>query len=467
MKNILRVLSFGVVLILALTSVASAQQDTKSEGQPFVGIAFEAADNGVTVTNVLPGSPADEAGLQTGDVITAIDGTEISVDDVAGMIQDHAVGDVITLTVERDGESLDLEVTLAMRDASPIEVRIERANMPYLGVSLSDDGDQVTIASVEAGSPAAAAGLQEGDVLVSVDDTDVSSVRQAVELIRTHEAGDTVTLVLDRNGDSVTAEVTLATLPVVPEMLSRMGGDFVIYNPRSEQWMVLSLNQDGELYQAGLRDGDAITAINIDGEAVSAQDLNQALADAADGAQATLTVERDGESMDFTVNASALESFMGMNMMFRGNGIPFQAQPVQLGVTYTMLNPEVAAAHDLSVTEGALITDVQADSPAEAAGLEVDDVITAVNGDPVDEARNLRERLLAYDPGDTITLDVLRGDQTLTLDAELAAGDNPFGNLPFDFEGMPNFFHFGPHGGFQFDIPDLPQQEVPQPQPNI
>lgn len=79
-----------------------------------LGIVVEDGDDGVVIVRVLPGSPADEAGLETGDVVTEIDGTE--VDDPAALgeaVGDHDPGDEVTLTVERDGETETVTAELA------------------------------------------------------------------------------------------------------------------------------------------------------------------------------------------------------------------------------------------------------------------------------------------------------------------------------------------------------------------
>src|SRR5690606_3435661 len=155
-----------------------------------------------------------------------------------------------------------------------------------------------------------------------------------------------------------------------------------------------------------------------------------------------------------TVTAADLDVLSGFGFGFgrRGEGMPglrfdgplgrfnFAPGTVRLGVAYE------------GQDNGALITESVAGSPAAEAGSQGDDVVTAVQGDPVDAARTLRERLLAYDPGDTITLDVLRGDETLNIDVTLAEVSMPdmMGELPFGNE----FRHFfGPDGEFNFPMP--------------
>ncbi|QBI18905.1 PDZ domain-containing protein [Egibacter rhizosphaerae] len=69
--------------------------------------------SGAVVVAVVPDSPADEAGLAEGDIITGIDGDGVeSMFDVQGRIRITEPGTTITLTVVRDGEELELETTL-------------------------------------------------------------------------------------------------------------------------------------------------------------------------------------------------------------------------------------------------------------------------------------------------------------------------------------------------------------------
>lgn len=75
---------------------------------------------GAVVTGVGPGTPADAAGLRRGDIITAIDGTEVrSMQELAGRIQRFSPDDTVTLTVARGPETMELEVTLAEQPDAP------------------------------------------------------------------------------------------------------------------------------------------------------------------------------------------------------------------------------------------------------------------------------------------------------------------------------------------------------------
>ena len=85
----------------------------------FLGVALADAENGAGITQVVPGSPAANAGLQAGDVVTAVDGNAVqSADDLASALRAHKPGDSVRLQVERQGSQATVRVTLAARPTS-------------------------------------------------------------------------------------------------------------------------------------------------------------------------------------------------------------------------------------------------------------------------------------------------------------------------------------------------------------
>jgi serine protease Do len=91
----------------------------------------------------------------------------------------------------------------------------------------------------------------------------------------------------------------------------------------------------------------------------------------------------------------------------------------RMGVTISDVTPDNAKFFDLKNASGAVITEVQSDSPAASAGLKTGDVITAVNGKPVESASELQMEIGLMSPGDKVNLQVMRNGQpqnfTLTL----------------------------------------------------
>jgi 2-alkenal reductase len=105
-----------------------------------------------------------------------------------------------------------------------------------------------------------------------------------------------------------------------------------------------------------------------------------------------------------------------------------------LGISYSMIDADVAAQENLPVQNGALIgassnnqPGVVSGTPAAKAGLKDGDIITAIGDTKLDSNTSLRAALLKYKPGDTVAMDVLRGNQTLTVNVTLATRPE---NLP-------------------------------------
>jgi C-terminal processing protease CtpA/Prc len=75
----------------------------------------------VTVESVDKDSPAAEAGIQEGDIITELNGEKVSqATDITSFMLDAKKGDVITLTITRDGETMKIKVTLGVRQQAAL-----------------------------------------------------------------------------------------------------------------------------------------------------------------------------------------------------------------------------------------------------------------------------------------------------------------------------------------------------------
>jgi serine protease Do len=91
-----------------------------------------------------------------------------------------------------------------------------------------------------------------------------------------------------------------------------------------------------------------------------------------------------------------------------------------LGVNIQIITPALAESFNLKNNHGALVADIVPDSPADKAGLKEGDVVTALNGEPVTDANNLKNQVSAFSPGTTLSLDVLRDGKTEKFSATTA-----------------------------------------------
>jgi len=102
-----------------------------------------------------------------------------------------------------------------------------------------------------------------------------------------------------------------------------------------------------------------------------------------------------------------------------------------LGVVIQPITPNMSKALNLSKLEGALVSDVNTKGPAKDAGVLRGDVITAINGNTVDDSNELRNTISMMQPGQTVKLEISRNGSTRDLDVKL-------GELPLSKEEARN-----------------------------
>jgi serine protease Do len=170
---------------------------------------------GVLVRGVEEGSPAEKAGIEAGDIITRFDGKPIEKPaDLPRAVGNTKPGSQVVLTVFRRGATQDLKVTVAEIEPEKVaaaapEKKAPSAKIAHLGLSLSDLSEaQKKEARVRSGvrvdaavDAAARAGIREGDLILAVANTEVSSV-QVFESLMTRIDKSRPVSVLIRRGDA-------------------------------------------------------------------------------------------------------------------------------------------------------------------------------------------------------------------------------------------------------------------------
>lgn len=188
---------------------------------PYVGWRLHPTREGVFVTSVAPGGPADDAGIQARDEVLAINDVRLNHRGALREAFDGVEpGDTIRVTIERDGREKTVRVvTGSQADRPGPEER------PYLGVYLDRPStDGLTVSGVIAGSPAESAGLAAGDLIVAVNGTSLADGGLR-EVIGTLSPGDTITLTVERGGSTVTLTATLGSQTENPDPIRDRGSD--------------------------------------------------------------------------------------------------------------------------------------------------------------------------------------------------------------------------------------------------
>jgi serine protease Do len=176
------------------------------------------APNGALVAKIEPDSAAAQAGLKVGDVILEFDGNPIvDAGQLSARVGVAAPGDKASLKVWRDGKEMTLNATIG--SAAPVEVagtadataspqaRLGLALRPLNPEERQQAGVSGGLVVEEARGHAAEAGIQPGDVVLSVDGTPVQSVAQLRKMVQEH--GKQVALLIQRGDNRLFVPVTL------------------------------------------------------------------------------------------------------------------------------------------------------------------------------------------------------------------------------------------------------------------
>ena len=124
-------LGFAIPINDAIKVAQELLENGYVTGRPYLGVTYLAVTDaqtaqqlgvnayGVYIVDVTKGGPADQAGLKAGDRIVSVDGSEIAAkDDLGTLMQKHAAGDTLAITVARDGQMQTVNVTLGEKTAS-------------------------------------------------------------------------------------------------------------------------------------------------------------------------------------------------------------------------------------------------------------------------------------------------------------------------------------------------------------
>ncbi|MGE0447640.1 MAG: PDZ domain-containing protein [Vicinamibacterales bacterium] len=210
-------------------------------------LAKARTQSGAAVVDVVEDSPAQKAGLKAGDIVIEFDGERVrGARQFARLVEDTPEGRAVKVVVSRAGSKQTMEVTPVTRrgemawledlgprvregvgrgmrrfefDAPVAPGILVGPNRPRLGVGVEPLGDQlaayfgvkdgVLVASVEADSPAAKAGLKAGDVITAVNGESIADPGDLTAEVRKAAPGSTLSLEIVRERKTQTLKATL------------------------------------------------------------------------------------------------------------------------------------------------------------------------------------------------------------------------------------------------------------------
>jgi len=197
-------IGFAIPANMVKVFLAAAESGEKHFQRPYVGATFgpvtsdmaEAlglkAARGAIVSDVVPGSPAEKAGLKTGSVIVAVNGVPVQHPDaLLYRLTVLGIGEKADLSVDRNGKISDVSLPLQLApEDPPRDTRQISGNSPFTGLTvenisprvieemrLPDGAKGVVVSEIENGSPAARVGFARGDIIVAVNDDNIDTTR--------------------------------------------------------------------------------------------------------------------------------------------------------------------------------------------------------------------------------------------------------------------------------------------------
>jgi S1-C subfamily serine protease len=304
--------------------------------------------------------------------------------------------------------------------------------LPAVRAQEADPGYGIVIASVEPDGPAAEAGVVRGDILLEMDGEALEDVGDLMRHLDELEPGDEVELTVLHGDDLRTLTATLGDrgggsyLGLLPcgGLFKEIDVDVQVGGPGV---VIVEVMPDSPAEEAGLQEGDVIMA--VDGQKLDAgNNLADLIAGYEPGDTVMLEIERPDDEEPFEVTVELGQhpdkedtaylgvrygSLPGMDV-FRSRPLPFDE-----------LDELPFAFPEGEVKQGAVVQRVFEDSPASAAGLQEGDVITAIDGEPVEDPQALVDAIAEREPGDMITLTVYQRDSEEEREIEITLAEHP------------------------------------------
>ncbi len=208
-------------------------------------------------------SPAQKAGLETGDIILKFNGEDIEdTRQFVEMVRESSPGDDASLTLIRDDHEKEIDVqigerhrnsheelfghsgppALEHREILPFSIDLPELAVNYMGIRVEDMNPQladalelkkaegVLVIEADEDGPAYAAGIRGGDVITKIDDEEISNGDELRSVISSKEKGDEVKVSVMRDEKTKTFDVTISESP----FLSSCRGKLIIPDVNDE-----------------------------------------------------------------------------------------------------------------------------------------------------------------------------------------------------------------------------------------
>ncbi len=193
---------------------------------------------------------------------------------------------------------------------------------------------------------------------------------------------------------------------------------------RGEGVEVCYVTDDSPADYADLEVGDVVLA--VDGvELKSPRHLTRLIRKKNPGDKVSLQVIHDGNKKNLNIELAAYDDHVDDIHLYSFGGVKapglrfFGSERPYLGVHIQDMSADLAKYFNVDAGDGVLITDVEEDSPAEAAGIKAGDIFAEIDGETIESSDDVVDILSDYDPEDEVELTVIRSGKEQKIKVEL------------------------------------------------
>lgn len=404
---------------------------------------------GVLVSGVIKDSPASAAGLQAGDLIVRLAGVDTNVrfeeqmPDFMRLVTGLPLGKATKVVALRGGKEMSFTLVPVERgELNPEQEELKEWGMTARDISFLTAKEKrltsqagVLVTSVRPGGPAGEAkpGLESETILTKVNGQEITDLAALKALTRQLTEGKKVAVPAVVTFEKETRryltvvklglgelrdpglEVAKAWLPVETEVLSRDIAEQV-GRPDLKGFYITLVYPGTTAAQAGLKVGDFIVA--LDGEKLTAArpedqgELAALIRQYNIGSKVELSVVRDKQPLKVSVELARSPKLPREMKKYRNEDFEFTARDIAFF--------DIAAEQWSPSQQGVLVEDVRSGSWAELGSLSVDDLITEVNGQPVENVEALKRLMeqVSREKKPFVEMRVLRGIHSAYLQLE-------------------------------------------------
>lgn len=393
---------------------------------------------GVLVASIFPGSPAERAGLQPGDIVLQIDGQPVNarfpeeIPLVYLQIAELPTGKTVAVEYLRSGERKTVQMQV-----EPMEPYYgEEDEFRTLGFTarditrpmarasrLPESGVQIT--GIRPGYPLdnAEPKINSGDAIVKFGERSIRNLRDLREAIEAHKHQESIPIVFQRRTETLitvirnrppsspssSVELPKAWLGVRTQVITQPVAQ-ALGDPNLKGFRITEVLPYTEASKAGLQAGDLILALN--GEALEAfrtqdaRDLERRIERMTIGEEITLTIQRNGERQQVRVKLEPDPASAEAARSVRQEELDFAVRDI------TALDRMRNRWREDQ--QGVLVTDVPNGSWGQLAGLRSGDLILAANEQPIQNTQEFQQvmQTLVQQQPPVVILYVLRDRET-------------------------------------------------------